>query len=68
MTKSGAIAGMISGGLTSVLWPLLGKSFSNVAVFGLYEIIPGFLIATLFVYIFSKKTSASNNISNVIEN
>lgn len=50
MTVKGAIAGMISGGLTVLIW----ESFKVEAATGLYSIIPGFIIALLFVYIFSK--------------
>lgn len=53
MTRTGAVAGMVIGGVTSALWPLLGKTFENVALFKLYEIIPGFLLAGLAVYVFS---------------
>lgn len=53
MTKNGAAAGMIIGGLTSVLWPLL-KKVSSLAIFQLYEIVPGFLFAVLAIFIVSK--------------
>lgn len=53
MTKNGAAAGMIVGGLTSVLWPLL-KKVSSLAIFQLYEIVPGFLFAVLAIFIVSK--------------
>lgn len=47
MTRIGAIAGMISGAATVVIW----KQF--FAHTGVYEIIPGFLIASLAIVIFS---------------
>ncbi len=53
MTKNGAAAGMIVGGLTSVLWPLL-KKISSLAIFQLYEILPGFLFAVLAIFIVSR--------------
>ncbi|MDY4077812.1 MAG: sodium/proline symporter PutP [Clostridium sp.] len=53
MTKNGAAAGMIVGGLTSVLWPLL-KKVSSLAIFQLYEIVPGFLFAVLAIFIVSR--------------
>lgn len=53
MTRNAAAAGMIVGGLTSVLWPLL-KKVSSLAIFQLYEIVPGFLFAVLAIFIVSK--------------
>lgn len=48
ITAKGAIAGMISGGLTVLLWITLEHPFKEV-----YEIIPGFGIALLAIYIVS---------------
>lgn len=53
MTRNAAATGMIVGGLTSVLWPLL-KKVSSLAIFQLYEIVPGFLFAVLAIFIVSK--------------
>ncbi|UCJ16269.1 sodium/proline symporter PutP [Pseudomonas sp. MM211] len=47
MTRNGALAGMVVGALTVVLW----KEFVGL---GLYEIIPGFILATLAIVVFSK--------------
>lgn len=47
MTKNGALAGIIVGGMTVLIW----KQF---AWFGLYEIVPGFLFSLLAIYIVSK--------------
>ncbi|WP_122340345.1 sodium/proline symporter PutP [Pseudomonas caricapapayae] len=55
MTRNGALAGVIVGAATVVLW----KQFSTL---GLYEIIPGFILASLAIVIFSligKPASAS---------
>lgn len=46
MTRKGCIAGVVVGGLTVLIW----KQF---AWFGLYEIVPGFLFASLAIYIVS---------------
>lgn len=53
MTRNAAATGMIVGGLTSVLWPLL-KKVSSLAIFQLYEIVPGFLFAVLVIFIVTK--------------
>ncbi|GJN51086.1 sodium/proline symporter PutP [Pseudomonas tohonis] len=48
MTRNGALAGMMLGAVTVILWKnLLGWT-------GLYEIIPGFILATLGILIFSR--------------
>ena len=46
MTRNGALAGMIVGAVTVVVW-------KNWIGLGLYEIIPGFLFATLAIVLFS---------------
>lgn len=47
MTKNGALAGIIVGGLTVLIW----KQF---AWFGLYEIVPGFIFSLVAIYLVSK--------------
>ena len=42
MTRNGALAGMLVGGITVLVW----KQFEW---FGLYEIVPGFLFASLAI-------------------
>lgn len=51
MTRVGAIAGMISGAVVVVAW----KNF--FADTGVYEIIPGFVVASLAIIIFSLATN-----------
>ncbi|MPM69076.1 High-affinity proline transporter PutP [bioreactor metagenome] len=46
MTRNGALAGIIVGGITVLVW----KQF---AWFGLYEIVPGFFLSVLAIYIVS---------------
>ena len=50
-TKRGVIAGIIVGGVTVLAW----KQFE---LFGLYEIVPGFIFALIAIYIFSKLDDA----------
>ena len=47
MTKAGAIAGIIVGGTTVLIW-------QKFAWFGLYEIVPGFFLGLLAIIIVSK--------------
>ena len=45
MTRNGALAGMVAGALTVVLWKQTGST--------LYEIVPGFVAATVAIFIVS---------------
>ncbi|UVE18797.1 sodium/proline symporter PutP [Pseudomonas sp. LS44] len=47
MTRNGALAGMLVGAVTVIVW-------KNWIGLGLYEIIPGFILATLAILIFSR--------------
>jgi sodium/proline symporter len=51
MTRSGAIAGVVAGGVTVIAWKQLSGG-----VFDLYEIVPGFLAATLAIFVFSRRS------------
>lgn len=54
--KYGASVGMILGGVTTLIWPIFKNipSLKHIAIFHLYEIVPGFLIALISIYIVSK--------------
>lgn len=47
MTRNGALAGILVGAVTVIVW-------KNYVGLGLYEIIPGFLLATLAIVVVSK--------------
>ncbi len=47
MTKAGALAGVVVGGTTVLIW-------QQFAWFGLYELVPGFLFSSLAIYFVSK--------------
>ncbi|WP_227938768.1 sodium/proline symporter PutP [Alkalihalobacillus deserti] len=57
MTRNGALAGMLVGGLTVILWAELDTWFSLSAeqfpILGLYEIIPGFILAWIAIMVVS---------------
>jgi sodium/proline symporter len=55
MTRNGALAGMVLGAVTVILW----KNFFGWT--GLYEIIPGFILATLGILIFSRIGAAPSD-------
>ena len=46
-TERGVLAGIVTGGMTVLIW----KQF---ALFGLYEIVPGFILGLLAIYVVSK--------------
>ena len=55
MNRWGALAGILSGGLTVVIWkPLAG------GLFDLYEIVPGFIISAFCIWLVSRVTGGSS--------
>lgn len=48
MNRMGALAGILAGGITVVIWKQLSGG-----IFDLYEIIPGFILSTLAILLFS---------------
>lgn len=55
MNRWGALAGILAGGLTVVIWkPLTG------GLFDLYEIVPGFIVSTLMILVVSALTGGSS--------
>ena len=60
-TRNGVLAGIVVGGLTVLIW-------KQLALFGLYEIIPGFLFSSLAIYIVSKMDAPpSEEITSVFD-
>ncbi|MFP8965723.1 sodium/proline symporter PutP [Pokkaliibacter sp. CJK22405] len=53
MTRSGALSGILVGGITVVIWKHL-----DGGIFDLYEIIPGFILATIAIFVVSLLTQA----------
>jgi SSS family solute:Na+ symporter/sodium/proline symporter len=67
MTKNGALAGILTGAITVLIWiyaPITidGKSLSSF----MYEIVPGFILSTLAIYIVSinSRRGVSESIGN----
>ena len=54
ITRNGAIAGMIVGAITVIVW----KNLSG-GIFELYEILPGCILATIAILVFSKTQKVS---------
>lgn len=56
MSGAGAVAGMLVGAVTVIVWITLGWSSSFLGGPGIYEIIPGFLFAWLAIVLVSRAT------------
>jgi sodium/proline symporter len=50
MTRAGAFAGILVGGLTVILWK---QAAAYGGIFSLYELVPGFVLSTLAIVIVS---------------
>jgi sodium/proline symporter len=48
MTRNGAVAGLLAGGITVIIW----KNLSG-GIFDLYEIVPGFVLGLIAIVVFS---------------
>lgn len=56
MNRNGALAGVIVGGLTVVVWKQ-----QTGGIFDLYEIVPGFILASISIFVTSKMTGGASN-------
>jgi sodium/proline symporter len=56
VTRQGAIAGMLTGFLTTLIWKATGMSDAII-----YELVPAFIFASLSIYFVSKITTESND-------
>ncbi len=54
MNKWGALAGMLSGAATVIIWREILKPMGGV--FGIYELLPGFIVALLLIFVVSLLT------------
>ena len=70
MTKNGALAGIVSGAVTVLLWIYLPVTIDGQALGSImYEIVPGFIVATLSIIIVSKITyKQSSSMENLFDN
>jgi sodium/proline symporter len=55
MTRNGALAGMVAGGVTVIVWPLLRDAGG---IFELYELVPGFLLSLVAILAVSRLGSS----------
>ncbi|WP_324825583.1 sodium/proline symporter PutP [Sinanaerobacter sp. ZZT-01] len=61
-TVQGAIAGMVAGGISDLLWYYLKNIAKLGGIFNIYEIIPGFIIASLGIVIVSLITTPNEKV------
>ncbi|NVJ98225.1 MAG: sodium/proline symporter PutP [Alphaproteobacteria bacterium] len=62
MTRAGAIAGMVAGAVTVLVWIYAPITVSGITLPELmYEILPGFIVATLAAVITSLRTNVHNH-------
>lgn len=59
MSGSGAVAGLIVGALTVILWISLGWNKSFLGGPGVYEIMPGFIASWIAIYVVSLATETN---------
>ena len=54
-TRTGAIAGMVSGAVTVFLWKLVLNQFLSASVpfFGIYELLPAFIVSSIAIVVVS---------------
>ncbi len=54
----GAVAGMVTGATTCFVWKfVLAERFADIAIFGLYELAPGFLLSLIVTIVVSLVTA-----------
>lgn len=56
INRTGAIAGMLSGGITVFVWKLVLNPIGGI--FAIYELLPAFIISSLFIVVVSLATKA----------
>jgi solute:Na+ symporter, SSS family len=59
MSGSGAVAGLVTGAATVILWIGLGWNASFLGGPGVYEIIPGFIVSWVAIYFVSRSTATA---------
>ena len=51
MTAAGALAGILTGGATVIIWEALGSSGYGSGMFDLFSLVPGFLFSVLAIFV-----------------
>ncbi|MBG9987638.1 sodium/proline symporter [Aerococcaceae bacterium DSM 111176] len=61
ITRGGAIAGMVAGGVTVIIWNLLESNFGGI--FAVYELLPAFIISFAAILIVSNMTKQNPRVT-----
>lgn len=56
-TLKGAIAGVFTGGVVTILWNLIATSLNFAGIFALYELVPGFVASLVAIIVISNLDS-----------
>lgn len=64
MTRWGALAGMLTGAITVLVWKALTTEKHGLAIFDLYELFPGFIFATAAIFVVSIFTKVETETTN----
>lgn len=64
MTRWGALAGMVTGAVTVLVWKQLSAEQHGLAIFDLYELLPGFIFAVIAILTVSKLTQVDELTNN----
>lgn len=60
MSGAGAVAGLVAGAATVIIWTSVGWDASFLGGPGVYEIIPGFIVSWIAIYVVSLMTQSQN--------
>ncbi len=58
MSGAGAVAGLVAGAVTVIIWTSLGWDAEFMGGPGVYEIIPGFIVSWIAIYVVSMMTQS----------
>ncbi|OHS70326.1 sodium:proline symporter [Staphylococcus sp. HMSC73C01] len=65
LTRTGALSGMIAGAVVVIIWIVWIKPLATInEIFGIYEIIPGFLTSVIVTYVVSLLTQKPGDFVN----
>jgi sodium/proline symporter len=62
MNRNGALAGVLVGSITIVVWKQLSGG-----IFDLYEIVPGFILASISIVLVSLMTASNDEIETTFD-
>ncbi|MBR9885538.1 MAG: sodium/proline symporter PutP [Oceanospirillales bacterium] len=67
MSGTGAVAGLVTGAATVIVWILLGWNSSFMGGPGVYEIVPGFILSWIAIYLVSRATESTGEFRELVQ-